>query len=307
MDSYEDNTYICKICNQAVVEKRHFWQEHKIAEAKYFEKYNPKYDLLTGEIIPFKSYGTYLQTDFIKRSNLKKYLEQQDKQTSLKYLQDWLEQRKSLKSLIVAPCQFELRGMIFPVINYIRQQFGNDAYKEICNNVGLLLNFDYDTDIFVSNKEFNFIVDTREQSILKFENFSIVKLNVGDYTVKNSSIFIERKSLVDFLGTMSQGYERFCREVSRAVVSNKYLIVLIEEKYSNLHSYPYLPHTKRVKAEPTFIHHRVREMLQKFPFNLQFLAVNGRVEAARIIEKIFKINNDVRQLDLQYLYDIKEL
>lgn len=307
MDSYSENSYTCKLCGQVVSEKKHFWKRHKMAEAKYFEQHDSKKDLLTDEIIPFKSYESYLQTDFTKRTNLKKYLENIDKDGATEYLCNWLEQRKKLKKLIFAPSQFEIRGMIFPVINYIEKKFGKGTYAEICEYVGLLLNFNYKETLFTSSKNLHLIIDTREQSILKFDDFSMEKLDVGDYTVKGSNIFVERKSLTDFLGTMSQGYDRFNREIERAVVSDKYVVVVVEEKYSNLHSYPYLPHAKKVKAEPTFIHHRVREMLQKYPFNLQFIAVNGRREASRVIENIFRMTNNVRQIDLQYLYDRKEL
>ena len=41
--------------------------------------------------------------------------------------------------------------------------------------------------------------------------------------------YIERKSITDFIGTMSGGYERFKREVERAREQDAKLIVLVEE------------------------------------------------------------------------------
>ena len=77
MDSYDRNEYICKICRERVLKKNHFWRAHRVSEAEYFVKYERKKDLLTGEIIPFKNYESYIQTDFITRGNLRKFLEKQ--------------------------------------------------------------------------------------------------------------------------------------------------------------------------------------------------------------------------------------
>ena len=306
MDNYCG--YKCKICGEIVKEKKHFWKNHKISESNYFQEHLPKFDLLTHERIPFKSYEAYILTDFIKRLNLKKYIEFLSKKNSTKYLTNWLKRRVELKKIIHAPCEFELKNLQFPSISYLNKHFGDSFYEEICLDAGLQLQYNYKSDISMNqDSKLKFVVDTREQSLLKFDDFKVEKLDVGDYMVEHTGIFIERKSLTDFLGTMSKGYDRFKREVQRALVEDNYLIVLVEEKYANLTSYPYLPHTRRVKAEPYFIHHRVRELIQLYPFNIQFLAVDGRLEAARVIEKIFKIKNNVKKLDLQYFYDQKKL
>jgi len=107
--------------------------------------------------------------------------------------------------------------------------------------------------------------------------------------------------LVDFIGTMSKGHERFQKELERCRNESGYLIVLIEEKYSNLLSFNYLPHCKRIEASPDFIMHRARELLQTYP--IQMIAVDGRKESSRVLEKIFKLQQNVRNLDLQFYYD----
>ena len=63
---------------------------------------------------------------------------------------------------------------------------------------------------------------------------------------------------------------------------------------------------KNVKATPEFIFHKVRRISQKFP-NVQFLFVNGRKEASRIIERIFTAGCAHKQVDLQLAYDLKKL
>ena len=46
-----------------------------------------------------------------------------------------------------------------------------------------------------THKKNIYICDSREQNILKLPDIQIAKLDVGDYTVENSNIFIERKYL----------------------------------------------------------------------------------------------------------------
>lgn len=304
MDNYKD--YVCVLCKKLAKEKRHFWAEHRISEARYFELHEPKFDLLTGERISFKgSYDNYSQTDFAKRINIKKYIESLSNEGARTYLKKWLNKRIKSRKILFPPTEFEIRQLQFPSIQYLEKHFGENFYSEICLDVGLLARFMYphrqlDID---NDKNLEFIVDTREQCVLKFDGFAIQKLDIGDYTIVGEDVFIERKSLNDFIGTMSQGYDRFNREIQRAVVGNKYVIVLIEEKYAHLASYKFLPHMKKVKAEPYFIHHRVREMMQNYPVNMQFLAVDGRGEASRVIEKIFRLSHDVKNLDLQLCYN----
>ncbi len=63
---------------------------------------------------------------------------------------------------------------------------------------------------------------------------------------------------------------------------------------------------KNVKAKPNFIAVRFRSLIQKYPLNLAFLSVDGRKEAVRVIEKIFR-TKDVEDYDLQMKYDLGEL
>ena len=64
------------------------------------------------------------------------------------------------------------------------------------------------------------IIDTREQTPWAFDVrhciTSVGTLHTGDYALAGDDGFaIERKSLDDFLGTISTGWERFLREVDR--------------------------------------------------------------------------------------------
>ena len=64
------------------------------------------------------------------------------------------------------------------------------------------------------------IVDTREQTPWAFDpaavDVTVGTLRTGDYALAGDDRFaIERKSMDDFLGTISTGWPRFVREVNR--------------------------------------------------------------------------------------------
>ena len=63
------------------------------------------------------------------------------------------------------------------------------------------------------------LVDSREQSPLMFENYASepATLTTGDYSLKGmESLFsVERKSISDLTGSLTQGRERFTRELER--------------------------------------------------------------------------------------------
>ncbi len=67
--------------------------------------------------------------------------------------------------------------------------------------------------------EFRIIIDTREQTPWGFPPevpVEIGTLKSGDYALAGDDSFaIERKSKGDFLGTISTGWGRFCRELNR--------------------------------------------------------------------------------------------
>ncbi len=285
------------------MERKHFYSVHKIKESLYYETHFPRKDLLTNEKIPFKSPESYPLTDFLTRTNLSKYLKSLDKEKGLDYCKEWLLRRKNIKNLEFAPGEFECKSLLFPSIKFFHEFYGNLSYESECLDIGLDIRYDYYKELEFENKELEIICDTREQLLLDFKNKQIATLPYGDYTIReNKGIYIERKSLNDVISTISQGYERFIKELERCKKDNNYLIILIEEEYSHLTSYPYLPHTKRIKASPDFIWHRIREIIHKFPLNCQFLAVNGRPESIRVINNIFNFKGDIRKTDLQYEY-----
>ncbi len=72
----------------------------------------------------------------------------------------------------------------------------------------------------MKNLRLHIIVDTREQQPWVFpDELAVVQrgtLNAGDYALNGDPLFaIERKSMDDFLGTVSSGWDRFGRELER--------------------------------------------------------------------------------------------
>lgn len=239
----------------------------------------------------------------------KNYLLSISKEDGLIYLQNWLLNRMKEKNLIYAPSEFECRSLIFPSIKYINQYYGIGSYEKICNNIELKLRYNYNEKLeIILDKELNFIVDTRENSILDVPNKQIKKLNYGDYCIEdNYNVVIERKSLVDFCGTLSKGFDRFCRELDRCKYDNNYLIILVEEKFNNINSLKYLPHTKKIRATSTFIFHRARKIMLNYPLNCQIVCVDGRYSAINFMKTIYSLRNNLQTIDYQYIIDTNQI
>jgi len=281
---------------------------------KYYHAYYPKKDLLTGETINFKTKDQYLNSDFNDKNNMKKWLKEQPLDQAQEYCKNLLIKRKKDKNLIYSPSQIELRTIMSPSIVFYNKIFHD--YYDICSSIGLENKFIHPSNItnqFTNklNKKDTIYIDTREQSWLKFDiPFEIKTLSFGDYACSNDNCgcYIERKSLSDFISTLSvKNFDRFKNEIDKAQKNNSYLIVIVEEKLANALSFQYLPHiSKKIKATPEYIFHNVRSLIQEYS-NLQFLFVDGREEMKRTIESIFASKCFYSKVDLQLAYDLKLL
>jgi len=281
---------------------------------KYYHAYYPKKDLLTGETINFKTKDQYLNSDFNDKNNMKKWLKEQPLDQAQEYCRNLLIKRKKDKNLIYSPSQIELRTIMSPSIVFYNKIFRD--YYDVCSSIGLENKFIHPCNItnqFTNklNKKDTIYVDTREQSWLKFDiPFEIKTLSFGDYACSNDNCgcYIERKSLSDFISTLSvKNFDRFKNEIDKAQKNNSYLIVIVEEKLANALSFQYLPHiSKKIKATPEYIFHNVRSLIQEYS-NLQFLFVDGREEMKRTIQSIFASKCFYSKVDLQLAYDLKLL
>lgn len=283
-------------------------------KVKYYQKYFERRDLLTNELINFKTKEQYLNSDFNDKNNMKKWLKTQTPEKAQEYCKELLIKRKEVKNLTYSPTQVELRTIMAQSIVFYNSIFKD--YYDVCSSIGFVNKFIHPSlvgDHFknkLTNKD-TIYVDTREQSWLKFNSpFEIKTLGFGDYACSNDNCgcFIERKSLSDFISTLSvKNFDRFKNEIEKAKKNNSYIIVMVEEKLTSALSFQYLPHiSKKIKATPEYIFHNVRELLQSYD-NLQFLFVDGRGEMTRIIESVFASNCFYKKIDLQLAYDMKIL
>jgi len=227
---------------------------------------------------------------------------------------EWFKQRKESKGLTYAPSQVELDSLVCPTMHYFNREFPEGYYVTMWN-LGFQNRYVNDPMVFLP--WFNgteIIVDTREQNPLMIPTATRRDtLKVGDYRLEDKydqDICIERKSLGDFCGTMSKGRERFERELDRAVDAGIYVVMLVESPIQAALTYDDKDHPlyymRHVKASSIFIFHELREILAKYPLNFQVIFADGRIEAARLVKRIFQLGQQVRVIDLQFRLEIKE-
>lgn len=308
---------ICKACAEEFPSDASLHKHLKVHDMRivqYYQTHYPRYDVYNKEIIKFKNKDQYFSSEFNSRTNLRMWLKSQTVDKAKEYCRNILVNRKDKKNLVYAPTQVELRSIMSPPINYYNELFGD--YYELCKELGfetkhrnLVGAID---SVSSSSASRTIYVDTREQKPLKF-NFPIeVKtLKFGDYSFSDReatcNCYVERKSLQDFIGTLSGGFDRFCREIERARDSDANLIVVVESDFKNVAAFPYLREVhKKIKATPEYIMHNVRDIIQKYQ-HVQFLFVEGRKESVRVIEKIFTCKCLYKEVDLQLAYDMDKL
>lgn len=130
------------------------------------------------------------------------------------------------------------------------------------------------------------IEDTREQTPLdfsRFEPFVRVErgtLHSGDYSVKGheGEFAIERKSLADLISTITQGHERFERELQR-LESFRYAAVVVEASEIDLRMGKY---RSMLPAKSAIGMIRAFEVRYKIPFHF----AGGRNAAAQLIYEL---------------------
>ena len=290
-------------------EFKKYLRQENLLMAEYFEKFEPRYDLYTKEPIKYKDRASYLSTYFLDKRHMAKWLKAQDRSKALNFIKQAIKFRKNKDDLQFVPCQVEARNIKqIPSINsydYIQE-------KSMAKELDLIQRFEYDNVEYEFDSLDNAIVgiDTREKQKLDLKGVKTIKhkFDFGDYGFINEpyfcNLFFERKSIADLWGTMSQNYDRFCREMARAKDSGAYIIVLIDYLYSKATGYN---HNKRYsKSTANFIFHRIRKMLQNYD-NVQFVFSGGREQSEFLIKKIGMMGQNAKKYDLQYLLDTKKI
>jgi hypothetical protein len=271
-----------------------------------------RFDLLTGEILECKSPKSYHLQNFKDKRNMKKFFSRAKEENKLDELTDLIRNifdgYAKLKKLEFAPSQTDLKSIKYlPHIISINEYYPG-GYKSLLADLGLTCRFNYQKQIILPELPLNLEIkiDSREQKgfVLGKEIKTEIKcLPFGDYTIErdNQVVFVERKSQMDLIGTMGKGFDRFCREIQRAKDASKYIVVLVEQKFSNIASFNYqLGYFG--KATPEYIFRQMRELCKKFD-NVQFLFADGKKEAAKLVPYILLLNEDILEIDLEYNYN----
>ncbi len=303
---------ICKICSKEFDSDaslhRHL-KAHKITQTEYYQQFFPRYDRYTKKFILYKNKDFYFSADFNNRENFRHWLLSVDSNEAKKYVVEYMKSRMDKKKLHFSPTQVELKTLMLPGIKYINDNLG--GFDVLCTNLGLDIRFTrkaLSPDKFKDISRKVIFTDTREQNPLDFDATTRTKgMPFGDYRIAGSLIYVERKSLSDAWGTLTGGFDRFEREIIRAQEAGVYLVILIESPFTSLEEFPNQRQVRgKIKIPVEFVHHNIRELLQKYR-HIQFLFVKDRDEASRIIPKLFSADEQVRDVDLQHLYDIKQL
>ena len=94
--SLKDERKKCKVCGVGFDSKRALHahiKSHKLFLADYYCKYYPRYNLLTGEQLPFKNREDYFVKSFSSRKQLNEWARKADERDVKKYLLSQLKNR----------------------------------------------------------------------------------------------------------------------------------------------------------------------------------------------------------------------
>jgi hypothetical protein len=282
----------------------------KVRQDTYYTEIAPQRDLCTGEPIPFKTpVEKYLQKQFAHKNNLKRWLKEKPEEGKA-WAIEWLKKRKTEKGLTYPPSQTELRSLMCPTIPYYNHIGG---YNQICAELGYTVRYHGALPDAI-NPPGTLIIDTREQNPLKFAVPTMSqKLVCGDYGLEikhDNGVYIERKSLPDMVGTLSDretkpgdsNLARFRREIERAAEMEAYIVMLVESDINQAMGFSHLPHMKHVWVSEEHIFKNLRDLLRDYP-NFQAVFVKGRVEASRTTLRILACGESIKNVDLQLEYE----
>ncbi len=297
---------VCQIdqtVHDSVKDLHSYLKRFRVKQEKYYHEYHPRLNLLTNALIPYKDYDQYMSQEFASKNELKTWIKAQP-QKAREWAVEWLRRRRADKGLTYAPSQAELRTLMCPSMPYYDSVGG---YYEITHDLGYQDRYDYRPLTFTPLSAPHIIQDSREQNPLRLATPTVVdKVDAGDYALPaphDQGIYIERKSLSDFTGTMSKGNARFRRELERATKRGHYIVMLVESSITDAQSLDDHPQTRHVKASASFIFKQMRDLLTDFPFSFQVVFVDGRIEAAHKIVRLFQLGAQVKTTDLQNAHE----
>lgn len=313
----QKNMNKCKVCGESFDTERSLHahlKKHNLTVAEYYTKYYPKKDLLTGEGLPFKNKQDYFNRDFASRNRLIKWLSLQSAEDPKvkKYVIEKLASRINQKELNSAPCHIELQLCQLPPIEFYKKIFG--SYTAACEelishelkNIRPLYSGNIVNGFFDNNKKYKdveVLIDTREQQPLQFEKSRTLKLDFGDYTTggdQYSYTYIDRKSEADFKSTLSVGFNRFTKEIERAVEFDSFLYIVVDSSINLIKkNNSFSAH----KANLAYIWHNTRKLINKYSGNCQFIFSGSRAASEFLIPRLLIEGKTLWNCDMQFHID----
>lgn len=144
-------------------------------------------------------------------------------------------------------------------------------------------------------KGLHILIDTREQTPWSFDETietTVCTLKTADYALADDDSFgIERKSLDDFLGTISSGWPRFVRELNRMDEADwAAKVIIVEGDYSSCTFHErdgelIPPEHRHWMLTPQFIEKRIAELTMR---NVSVLFAKDAELAAGLAVAIFR-------------------
>lgn len=307
----------CKVCEESFTSERSLHahlKKHNLTVAEYYTQNYPKKDLLTGEALPFKNKKDYFARDFLSRNRLIKWLSLQsaDDVKVQAYVLKKLYSRIKQKELNHAPCHIELQLCELPPIEFYKKIFG--SYSQACKkleklnlkNISPLYGANIIDNFFENNslyKNVEILIDTREQQPLSFHKSRTLKLDFGDYTTggkEYSYTYVDRKSEADFKSTLSVGFQRFKKEIERAVEFDSFLYIVVDSSINTIkQNNSFSAH----KSNLAYIWHNTREIINQYPKNCQFIFSGGRAASEFLIPRLLIHGKKLWNCDMQFHID----
>ena len=308
----EKEEIVCGICGQSFTSRKAFHahlKKHKILLVEYYPKYQPKFNLLTGEPIPFKSTDQYLNADFRDVRQMKKWLDTTTEKNAKEYLLKKLKKKIKDKKLKEGPCHVYLTSAKLPGVDQFKKFFG--SYTAACEEIGVKpclnqrLPCAYEEAL---PSDLVIFKDTREQKPLSFSYTTLEnKLDFADYTLagdRYNGTYIERKSAQDFKGSLSTGLGRLQSELKRARRVGAFIFFVVESTQGKIYTENMFgPH----RANLDWIYSNMRSLLADFPDVCQFVFVYGRGAAAEIAPYLLHLGPKLRKADIQYYVENNDL
>lgn len=194
------------------------------------------------------------------------------------------------KTLQFVPCEFETMSCNCP---------STSVLKKLNINFAPYL---FDCEIAPQvNMATGYFVDTREQNPFEMVGVVKTKLDIGDYAAAGKhfdNVFCDRKSGNDFVSSFTSGYERFKKEVERAVKSDAFLYVIVESNLASLYKDSVV--FKRQGILELALHNS-RALLREYPNNIQFILAGDRDSAEKATKYVLSAGKAGTRYDYQFL------